>query len=253
MTLVELATLTSAEAGRLGEDSVGLIHLGSLEQHGPHLPLITDAVLGERLAHAVAVRLDAPIVVTPVIPVGVSDHHLGFPGTATVAPETLRAVVEAFLGALASTGVRRTAVFSAHGGNFPLLEELQENGERAGMELACFTDFDRFVEVMMTAGREAGVEPPVTDVHAGVLETSAMLAVMPGHVGAYRDVTGYLAAEDGWLDRLGRDGTASLHRTGVLGDPRQASAETGAAVMRALADLLADWVAERFELRRLPA
>jgi creatinine amidohydrolase len=253
VTFVEYARLTSPECGALGQDAVGLIHLGSVEQHGPHLPLITDAALAAELSQKLARRFRNPIVVMPTIPFGLSDHHLGFAGTITVSATTLTAVIEAFVRGLRSAGVHRVAVFSAHGGNFGLLAELDERGRIDDVEVVCFADFDGFERAMATAGRSAGLDPLATDIHAGLLETSAVLALMEESVRPFDQVQGYVAGDDGWLNQLVRDGTRSLHESGVLGDPRGAHAQAGALILDALVDLLERWLTERFQLTPVPA
>src|SRR5919202_2934640 len=80
-----------------GRDTV-VMALGAFEQHGPHLPLATDNLLGDRLAWAVADRLDA--FVAPTLAVGCSAHHLGFPGTLSVSPATFGQVVRDLVSAL---------------------------------------------------------------------------------------------------------------------------------------------------------
>jgi creatinine amidohydrolase len=85
VSFVALADLTWPDAGALADrdDVVGLIPTGALEQHGPHLPLGTDFLIAERLARAVAESVPVPVVVTPVLAAGLSDHHVAFPGTAS--------------------------------------------------------------------------------------------------------------------------------------------------------------------------
>src|ERR671934_835019 len=98
MSWVELQNLTWPEAERLGaEATAGLLTLASLEQHGPHLPLATDSLLGERLAREVAERLPGPVLVTPVVRGGLSTHHLAFPGSVTVPPDAYGALVGSYL------------------------------------------------------------------------------------------------------------------------------------------------------------
>src|SRR5438132_447379 len=73
-----------------GRDTV-VIAFGATEQHGPHMPLATDALLGDHLARLVAERLDA--FVAPTVRVGCSEHHLAFPGTLSVAQATFHSLV----------------------------------------------------------------------------------------------------------------------------------------------------------------
>lgn len=239
MTYVELQTLTWPEAERLGADgAIGLVALASLEQHGPHLPLATDSLLAERLAHDVAERLHGPVVVAPVVRGGLSTHHLAFPGTVTVPPDAYRALVVSFLEGLERMGIERIAVFSSHGGNFGFVQELV--ADYAGTAtLSGYSDLGRYLEVMMAAAAECGLQAPETDVHAGGLETSMMLAAYADAVRPFDGVRGYTAAEPGWLERIFVDGIRSVSETGVLGDLAGADAEVGAALFDALADELA--------------
>lgn len=255
MSLVEFGVLTSADAGRLDATAaVGLIHLGSVEQHGPHLPLVTDAMFGEALGRAIAERVVTPVVVAPRIPVGLSDHHLGFAGTVSVSPEVMTGLINAYISAVRRLGVTRIGVFSAHGGNFGLLEELEHQPARAlDVDLAMFHDLATFLDVMMQAGRRAGLEPFETDIHAGVLETSVALHLFPELVEPFGGVDGYVQCEPGWRQRLWQKGTDSLSETGVLGNPRGANADAGAVIFEALVELLSTWLADRFTLNLMSA
>jgi len=241
MSYVELQTLTWPEAERVGADgAVGLVTLASLEQHGPHLPLATDSLLGERLARDVAQRLPGAVVVTPVVRGGLSTHHLGFAGTITVPPDAYRELVVSYLEGLERMGIGKIAVFSSHGGNFVFIDELVSDYAGAAT-LAGYSDLGRFLEVMMAAAAERGLAVPTTDVHAGGLETSMMLAAYADTVRPFEGVEGYTAAEPGWLQRIFVEGLRPVSDSGVLGDLRGASGEVGDALFAALADELATY------------
>ena len=197
--------MTWPAAERLGgEGAIGLVTLAALEQHGPHLPLATDSLLGERLAREVAERLPGPVVVTPVVRGGLSTHHLAFAGSVTVPPNAYRALVVSYLEGLERTGIRKVAVFSSHGGNFGFVRDLTAEYD-GDLTLAGYSDLERFLEVMMAAAAEVGLQAPETDVHAGGLETSMMLAAYSGLVRPFDGVEGYTAAEPGWLQRIFED------------------------------------------------
>jgi creatinine amidohydrolase len=248
VSFVALETLTWPEAERLGvEGAVGLVTLASLEQHGPHLPLATDSLLGERLARQVAERLNGPVVVAPVTRGGLSTHHLGFPGTLTVPPDAYRALVQSQLEALERMGIDRIAVFSAHGGNFAFVGELVD-GYDGPARLVGYSDLMGFVKVMLDAAAARGLHAPETDVHAGGLETSMMLAAFPELVRPFDGVTGYAAAEPGWMERLFAEGLRPITESGVMGDLGGANAEAGEAIFAALADELAGFFADRLHL-----
>jgi creatinine amidohydrolase len=248
MSYVALENLTWPEAERLGgEGAVGLVPLASLEQHGPHLPLATDSLLAERLAREVAELLAAQTVVTPVVRGGLSTHHLGFPGSVTVPPDAYHALVVAYLEGLERTGIRKIAVFSSHGGNFGFVGEAVDRWEGKA-QLAGYSDLRRFLAVMLESAAKAGLAAPETDVHAGGLETSMMLAAYPSLVRPFEGVEGYRTAEPGWFERLFAEGVRPLSPSGVLGDVRGATAAVGEALIAALADELAGFFARELGL-----
>jgi creatinine amidohydrolase len=240
VTAYALEALTSPEAGRLGaEGAIGLIGTAAVEQHGPHLPLGTDAIIARHLAHEVAERVAGPVIVAPVLPGGLSSHHLGFPGTLDLPRAVFDGYVRALLDTFDALGVRTVAIFSAHGGNFGALAELA--GQHGRVRVLAYTDLQRYMDVMMEAAAATGLHAPETDAHAGGLETSQILAVH-GDVDFPPDLEGYVAAEPGWLERLMAEGMKALSPNGILGRPAGANAEAGAAICAALADELAAWV-----------
>ena len=248
MSFVDLGKLTWPEAERLGADgAVGLVALASLEQHGPHLPLATDSLLGEALAREVAERLAAPVVVVPVVRGGLSTHHLAFPGSVTVPSAAYHALVGAYLEGLERMGIRKIAVFSAHGGNFGFVGELAR-GWSGEARVAGYSDLGRFLEVMLRAARELGLDVPESDAHAGGLETSMMLSAYPELVRAFDGVEGYTAGEPGWLDRIFAEGIRPVSESGVLGDVRGANAQAGEAILAALAAELAAFFERELDL-----
>src|SRR4051812_40594473 len=218
MTYHALAALTSPEAAELGgrPGSAGLIPLGALEQHGPHLPMLMDSRHADHLARSVAERIAEPVLVTPAPAGGLSSHHLAFPGTVDLPPEVFGGLVEAYVDALARTGVRRIGLFSAHGGNFAFLGELVPRlaAARPELRLAVYADLDRLFGVMFEGGQRAGVEAPATDVHAGALETSVSLHLFPEDVRPHEGLVGYVAGEDGWFDRMWSGGVRAVSETG---------------------------------------
>lgn len=250
MTFVSLETLTWPEAERLGaEGAVGLVTLASLEQHGPHLPLGTDSLLAERLARDIAERLPGPVIVTPVVRGGLSTHHLAFPGSVTVPPDAYRALAVSYLEGLERMGIRKIGIWSWHGGNFGFVRELV-GGYDGVAQLAGYSDLGRFIEAMLLAGAAVGLQAPETDVHAGGLETSTMLAAYPELVRPFDGVEGYTAAEPGWLERIFTEGIRPVSESGVLGDVRGANAEAGNAIFTALADELVAFFSAELGLAR---
>jgi creatinine amidohydrolase len=251
---VELELLTSPDAGRLTSEGrvVGLIAFGAVEQHGPHLPLGTDAIIARHLAAEVAERIAETVLVAPVLPGGLSSHHLAFPGTVHLEPEVLSGYARAVLTTMDRLGVRDVALFSAHGGNFGALAALvAEYGGHERLRVIAYTDIAAYLEVMTGAAASAGLEVPETDAHAGGLETSQMLHLHgAGRITVPPDLVGYVAAEPGWMERMAAEGIDALSANGVLGRPAGATAEAGAAICGALADAIAGWMASELELER---
>ncbi len=93
-----------------------LLPLGSLEQHGPHLPLDTDTRIAEALAVRAAGRAAYPTFVAPVLPYGASGEHEGFPGTVSLGSSALTAVLVELIRSATRT-FPRVVLVSAHGGN----------------------------------------------------------------------------------------------------------------------------------------
>ena len=232
------ASATSPEIDTLPEDTVALISLGATEQHGPHLPLSMDTVLAEALATRVAAMLNAPVLIYPTVPFGLSDHHRDFAGTITVSESILHGIVDAYVDSALRSGISRVAILSGHGGNYAFLKTYRDHARarRPGLRVAAFAQLGEMIDACAVAAEQAGLAWPACDAHAGLVETSVALHLLrAGEVGDFGDVHGYLAAEPGWIDRLLHEGVAGLSPIGVIGDPRNASAAAGARFLEAIA------------------
>lgn len=250
MSLVDLRHLSSPQAAALAREAIGVVMVGAVEQHGPHLPLGTDSFITNALVRGVADLVAVDVVAAPPVFVGRSDHHLTFPGTVSLPPDVMNGVLGAHVAGLVGLGLARVALFSAHGGNFAALGAFAE-GYRGPARVRAYADFGRFLAVMARAGADAGLVAPATDSHAGAYETSMVLALLgPGAVDDFSDVQGYTAAEEGWLERLQTGRIEDLSPTGVIGRPDGANAEAGRRILDALAAELADWMTGAFALER---
>jgi creatinine amidohydrolase len=96
---------------------IAVIPLGAHEQHGPHMAESCDAVLAEEMGRRLVARLYPEAILTPTIAMGVSPHHLNFPGTISLEPTTLLAILRDMIRSLARHGIRKFLVLNAHGGN----------------------------------------------------------------------------------------------------------------------------------------
>jgi creatinine amidohydrolase/Fe(II)-dependent formamide hydrolase-like protein len=224
-----LGELTWPQARRrMQEVDLALLPVGALEQHGPHLPLDTDAFDAAYLAKLVAERCSSPRpLVLPLIPYGVSYHHDDFAGTISVSPDTLARLVHEIGLAVARNGITKLVIVNGHGGNGPALHFAAQLINRDAHIFTC-------VDTGETSDTdiEAMSETP-NDVHAGEIETSTSLATRPELVdreaaaacvpefsSRYLDFSSKRAV--GWYTY-----TSRISASGVMGDPTKASAEKG--------------------------
>ena len=228
MAALELDKLTWPEIEmelRGGRDTV-VMALGATEQHAHHMPLATDALIGDHLARVVAERLDA--FVAPTVRVGCSSHHLAFPGTLSLEDETFHAIVGDHVRSLARAGFTRVILLPTHGGNFgPLAAAVEQIGTVEGTRVVAMTDFRGLLRVAMVGQEEHGVPIERGGLHAGEWETSMLLAIHPDLVHMERAEAGYTGDMQEGVQRMFTEGVKAISDTGAIGDPAGASAERG--------------------------
>lgn len=239
MLLEEMTWPEVREAVDAGRTTV-VVAVGAVEQHGPHLPLLVDAVRGDRLAVEVATRLGDALV-APTIRVGCSEHHMGFAGTVSLRSNTLEAICIDYAVSLTRHGFERICFVPSHGGNFGPLMEMLPN-LRATVAPSCrvdaYTDLLGFMELWETAVRE--VAPELVERvggHADLAETSEMLCLRPDLVRQDRAVEGSVQPFDEELaERIFREGLRAVTPNGILGDARGATEAIGEACIARAAE-----------------
>jgi creatinine amidohydrolase len=208
-----------------GRDTV-VIAFGATEQHGPHMPLATDALIGDHVSRVVAERLDA--FRAPTVRIGCSEHHLAFPGTLSISEDTFHGVVADVVRALARGGFRRVVLLPTHGGNFrPLADALEKLGPVGGIEIQALTDLGALFAIARLGAEEHGVPLGEGGVHAGEWETSMLMAIHPDLVHLERGEPGYTGDPEAAIGAIFGGGVHTVAENGVIGDPAQASAEHG--------------------------
>lgn len=226
-----------------GYDTI-IVAAGSIEQHGPHLPEMTDTLIGTALVRAIVTRLPMALQ-GPTISIGCSEHHMTFPGTVTLSHETFIAVVRDVARSLARHGFKTVVFIPSHGGNFAPLKEAVAglSDDLAGVQVLAFTDLLGFVAVMNTTAARFGVTPEIAGAHAGEAETAIDLHLRPDLVRMDAAEEGYVGPFDAAVSAtIFRDGMPAVTKNGILGDARPATAAHGAAYLAAQADFLAQWI-----------
>jgi creatinine amidohydrolase len=208
-----------------GRDTV-VVAFGATEQHGPHMPLATDALIGDHLARMVAESLDA--FVAPTVRLGCSEHHLEFAGTLSISESTFHGIVADILRSLARGGFARAVLLPTHGGNFgPLAAALELLGPVPGLEVRALTDLSTLFTIAQLGAEEHGVPLGEGGLHAGEWETSMMLAIHPELVHPERGEPGYTGDPQAAVVAIFGAGVHTVASNGVIGDPGRASAEHG--------------------------
>ncbi|MGH3384425.1 MAG: creatininase family protein [Nocardioidaceae bacterium] len=167
-----LAAMTQPEAARALARGTAILVSGSVEQHGGHLPLGTDAYAALTVAERVAQRINAPIL--PLSPVGVAPYHLPWPGSLTLRPDTFRRLLFDVCEGLVAAGVTRVIIVNWHEGNTPSIRlGADEVQQRLPVRVVV-------VESHIITN---GLYPDEMEfTHAGAMETAAVLAYQPSLV-----------------------------------------------------------------------
>jgi len=252
-----LPRLTSAEVAALDkDDALVILPVGAVEQHGPHLPLLTDTLIGEALITRTLERLPetANVWLLPPVPYGKSNEHLDFAGTISLSATTLHSVLVDIASSLQRSGFRRLMLFNTHGGNVDLLNVAsREIRVQTGLMVFYVNphSLDADMDLVTAEEHEYGI-------HGGDIETSLLLAIKREWVKEDElvreipDVTGlkYLTMEGrirfAWV-------MSDISRSGIAGDATAATANKGELIAERIATELALALEEisRFELSRI--
>jgi creatinine amidohydrolase len=234
-------------------DKVVVVPLGSMEQHGHHLPLLTDTMGCIEIARRAEIELGEAALFTPMLWVGASDHHLRFPGTISLHNATYTQMISDILESLIGSGFRRIVLLNAHGGNAgpgsaALYEVEMRHREEKDLWLAMATWFS--LAAPQIAEIEILQQKFVT--HACELETSMILFLRPDLVrleaarGAHTPFPSQFYCPDS-----SRPSRVAVQRpfefkseTGALGHPELGTAGKGEAMLQAGVDQVVAFVRE---------
>ena len=222
-----------------------ILATGAIEQHGPHLPVAVDALMGEAFVSMAIERLapGASCYVAPPITIGKSNEHTGFPGTLMISRQTLRALVLATAKQLHAWGFKSLCILNTHGGNTAVVTyTLREVTALYGMR----TEF-----LQANVAFEVSAQEKAFGYHANEFETAWLLALVPQHVKAERAVCDYVgsitdpgelraeqtAATYAWT-------TQDVSKTGIMGDAPAGTREKGLKWLPQFAQGFADSIAK---------
>jgi len=206
----------------LTEHDVAIVPVGSCEQHGPHLPIDTDAYDAFWLSLKASEKAQCAIVALP-LNYGVSLHHMDFPGTVTLSPHTLEQVAYEVVYSLTKHGFKKILFENGHGGNTPALEAAVQ---RIKADTNAFVVIDTVS--LIPDFIEKFIETPY-DAHAGEFETSTTLANRENFVVKERIKKPEIKLPDSKYTKIGLKETGpkvswgfrtkEISETGVIGDP----------------------------------
>lgn len=240
---VELARMTYREVAMAREEANGVvaIPIGATEQHGPHLPLNTDAITAEVVTLQAA--RDAKVPVAPTIPYGNSRQNIGFPGTISIRPTVLIGFVKDICDSLYKHGFDKLVVVNGHGGNLQALTIALEEFHYETQAMTVLVKAWQLAEYPRPPEGDFGLQG-----HAGRPETDFMLAIQPEDVDKEAYVVSHPTVELGPFGSVApseyapHDTAAAFMvsawestRFGHYGDPSRATAEYGRSVLEARA------------------
>jgi creatinine amidohydrolase len=206
-----------------------VVAVGSVEQHGPHLPLVIDTLAGNELSERIAAELGDALA-APTIRPGCSGHHMDFPGTITIPAATLMDLIRSYCESLSRHGFEYVVLVPTHGGNFaPVNTVAPEIAREVNANVIALADLGDLMTLQNEGLREAGVEYEEPVIQAGATETAIVLAVNEGLVRP--DELDISHEGDLPVSRLLSAGFKTIAESGVLGDPRKGTAEPGEAIL----------------------
>ncbi|MGP1395928.1 MAG: creatininase family protein [Inquilinaceae bacterium] len=252
MTLRHWQDLTTVDFKGLDpERTVAVMPLGAIEQHGPHLPLSTDAVIAEEMARRALdlVPADVPALLLPTMAIGKSNEHLAYPGTLTLTAKTLIDVWFETAEGVKRAGLAKILFVNAHGGQPQVMEIVaRELRVRHGLLAVSSSWWHMGLPDGLVDADEAR-----HGIHGGTVETSIMLHLRPDLVRMDRaaDFVSVLPETEAANERLRYVGgvgigwqAQDLHPDGAAGDASAATADIGARVVAHVTQGLAELVAE---------
>ena len=229
-------TYLSGQAIADGEFDKAILPFGATEYHGPHLPYGTDTIAAEALAHAIANELGQSLIL-PTLSYGISPHHLPWPWTISMRPETMRLTIRDIAKSLLRHDLKKLLIICTHDGNPPIVEAAaRELSQDQGMSVALFSGWTTLARELLSDQFDCESD------HGGRTEMSIVLHAAPETarpdlaVDRPRGTMGHPVTIFGNFDE---DRPA-----GFSGHASQGSAEEGAAAVEAITNMVVPFLRE---------
>ncbi|HEX3816384.1 MAG TPA: creatininase family protein [Mycobacteriales bacterium] len=233
--------LNRRQLSELLPEAVVVVPTGATEQHGPHLPTGTDALMATTAVERAVAGHSFPreVIVGPTVSIGSSDHHFAFGGTLSLSPETFIAVLLDIARSVSTCGGRRLVFVNGHGGNQgPCASAAAAASNRYDISIG-YADYWSLLSDSVVEPAKRALVPG----HAGEFETSLMLAVRPDLVAPSEPREPVTPIENPAGFQVYSDEYWSVIE-GHSDDPSNASAETGKVWLDAIVDSLRDRLTE---------
>lgn len=206
--------------------TIGILPVGSLEQHGHHLPLETDRIIADAVCMELGKKIKGSFL-APALPYSASFEHSAYPGSISLRSSTILQVIEDIINSFERMGIQQTLIFSGHGGNM-LLGNLAQELNVDKPRVLVTPSRDHWDKAYKRAGITVGISE---DMHAGEGETSILLYLNERVV-----KKGYVDVESSKRELFSVLGIKPYTPTGAIGKPTKASIEKGKKLLEALVE-----------------
>lgn len=242
LRLEDLSWTEVHQAIRSGIDTVVLM-LGSIEQHGPHLPLSTDSLIAQKLGLEIVCRLGNALL-APIIKTGVSFYHMDFPGTITIRKETLVSIIIDFSSSLIKHGFTNIVMIPTHDGNADSIEEAVKLLQKDFPEIKFirFSNSTGYLNIISEKASKYGISAEIIGPHAGEGETSMVLAIRPDLVDLSKAEQGYMGNIEEARKIVLEKGTKALTSNGIFGDAKIAETERGKDYIESIVEFYVQYI-----------
>ena len=236
--------LSRPEIESKDKDTIVMVPLGSTEQHGVHLPVLTDTIIVTTIAERVKFRMGERILLLPTLWIGASNHHLDFPGAVSVDVQLYSDLIKSIAQCILTSGFKKIFFLNGHGGNdtpaAQALQDLINQSETANSAYLTLGSCWQIASSSLAPARH-GMEQEAVN-HAGEYETSIMLYIDREAVAIEKAFSPPPVYAGRWWSSDNHGNVQVFKRianrttTGSLGSPEKATEKKGESLIKAIVD-----------------